>query len=199
MPYLSESTPESDWNQIFKYIRFNSDANMWKFDVILILALILIYAASGLMNVTDIPSTVLIWRRFWKWNRNIFTIHSLCQLLYIVDRCCRHFVPLTLRSVAVVERRSQAMAAIWRQPLVWRQSMFVMSDRHLTISGIPTAMRRKHCKILQAQQGDCWFTFSQPSGGKRARKRFILGDASVPQDDMRFSSGEVLWLSSARN
>lgn len=38
------------------------------------------------------------------------------------------------------------------------------------------------------------FTFSHPSGGKRAKNRFILGDASVPP-----SSGDVLWLSSGMN
>lgn len=39
-------------------------------------------------------------------------------------------------------------------------------------------------------------TFSQPSGGSRARKRLMRGDASVPPDDAALSSGEVLWLSS---
>lgn len=39
-------------------------------------------------------------------------------------------------------------------------------------------------------------TFSQPSGGNRAKNLLIRGDASVPADDEAFSSGEVLWLSS---
>lgn len=41
-------------------------------------------------------------------------------------------------------------------------------------------------------------TFSQPSGGSRAKKRFIRGDASVPPDVVALSSGDVLWLSSAK-
>lgn len=39
-------------------------------------------------------------------------------------------------------------------------------------------------------------TFSQPSGGSRARNRFIRGDA--PVTDAAPSSGDVLWLSSAK-
>lgn len=38
------------------------------------------------------------------------------------------------------------------------------------------------------------FTFSHPSGGKRAKNRFIRGEAS----DETLSSGDVLWLSSKR-
>lgn len=42
------------------------------------------------------------------------------------------------------------------------------------------------------------FTFSQPSGGSRAKNRLILGEAPVPDDDAP-SSGDVLWLSSDDN
>lgn len=35
-------------------------------------------------------------------------------------------------------------------------------------------------------------TFSQPSGGNRAKKRLMRGDASVPPDDAALSSGDVL-------
>lgn len=41
-------------------------------------------------------------------------------------------------------------------------------------------------------------TFSQPSGGSRAKNRLMRGDAPVPELEAP-SSGDVLWLSSAED
>lgn len=96
--------------------------------------------------------------------------------------------------VAAAEMPNLMTAAIWNQLTVWIWLMMEINDDlyHLILS-TPNCGNAKFVILCSWEKKIRYKnTFSHPSGGRRAKNRFIRGDAS----DDALSSGEVLWLSS---